>query len=250
MTSIGGDWDYAQPAQFNAGLQNIEPDDVLRSVSCATPGNCTAVGDFMNSINNKEAFTYTSINGVWGAAEPAEFSDGVRSNSGSASFYSVSCSTPGNCTALGEFSSIAGGRKAFTATSVDNTLSSQSTSESPPTTTVAPSITTVSSTTTTVAPSITTVVSPTQLQPKIVVQQNKLKTVPVTPTENTSTTTTTTISQDAPVTTLAPELQTSSESGSIGWWLLGGSSTIGLWWFILARRRRREDAPITESSKD
>jgi hypothetical protein len=250
MTSTGGDWDYAQPAQFNAGLQNIEPDDVLRSVSCATPGNCTAVGDFMNSINNKEAFTYTSINGVWGAAEPAEFSDGVRSNSGSASFYSVSCSTPGNCTALGDFSSIASGRKAFTATSVDNTLSSQSTSESPPTTTVAPSITTVSSTTTTVAPSITTVVSPTQLQPKIVVQQNKLKTVPVTPTENTSTTTTTTISQDAPVTTLAPELQTSSESGSIGWWLLGGSSTIGLWWFILARRRRREDAPITESSKD
>ena len=251
MTSTGGDWDYAQPAQFNAGLQNIEPDDVLRSVSCATPGNCTAVGDFMNSINNKEAFTYTSINGVWGAAEPAEFSDGVRSNSGSASFYSVSCSTPRNCTALGDFSSIASGRKAFTATSVDNTLSSQSTSESPPTTTVAPSITTVSSTTTTVAPSITTVVSPTQLQPKIVVQQNKLKTVPVTPTENTSTTTTTTtISQDAPVTTLAPELQTSSESGSIGWWLLGGSSTIGLWWFILARRRRREDAPITESSKD
>jgi hypothetical protein len=250
MTSTGGDWDYAQPAQFNAGLQNIEPDDVLRSVSCATPGNCTAVGDFMNSINNKEAFTYTSINGVWGAAEPAEFSDGVRSNSGSASFYSVSCSTPRNCTALGDFSSTAGGREAFTATSVDNTLSSQSTSESPPTTTVAPSITTVSSTTTTVAPSITTVVSPTQLQPKIVVQQNKLKTVPVTPTENTSTTTTTTISQDAPVTTLAPELQTSSESGSIGWWLLGGSSTIGLWWFILARRRRREDAPITESSKD
>jgi carbohydrate-binding DOMON domain-containing protein len=74
-----------------------------------------------------------------------------------------------------------------------------------------------------------------------------LQSAAATPTESTSTATT--ISEDVSVTTLAPELQTPSESGSIGWWLLGGSFTISLWWIILARRRR-EDSPIAEGSED
>jgi len=121
MSIANGVWDLARPAQFSTDRQNTEPDDIFNSVSCATPGNCTAVGDFVNSSGSKTPFTYTSVNGVWGNAEPAEFSDGVRSNSGSTSFNSVSCSTPGNCTALGDFSKTEGGRAAFTATSVKRT---------------------------------------------------------------------------------------------------------------------------------
>ena len=118
MSLANGVWDLARPAVFTANRQNTELDDGFNSVSCATPGNCTAVGDFVNSNGFKTAFTYTSVNGVWGNAEPAEFSDGVRSNSGYAGFNSVSCPTPGNCTALGDFSKTEGGRAAFTATSV------------------------------------------------------------------------------------------------------------------------------------
>ena len=121
MSIANGVWDLARPAQFSADRQNTEPDDIFNSVSCATPGNCTAVGDFINSSGSKTPFAYTSVNGVWGNAEPAEFSDGLRSNSGSTSFNSVSCSTPGNCTALGDFSKTEGGRAAFTATSVKRT---------------------------------------------------------------------------------------------------------------------------------
>ena len=121
MSLANGAWDLARPAQFNTDFRNTAPDDGLESVSCATPGNCTAAGYFMNNNGSKTPFTYTSTNGVWGNAEPTEFSDGIRSTTGNAMFNSVSCSAPGNCTALGDFPDTQGGRKAFTATSSKQT---------------------------------------------------------------------------------------------------------------------------------
>ena len=242
MTSINGVWEFARPAEFPDNVESIATNSQLASVSCTTAGNCTTVGSFQINSGGAAAFTQTSTNGVWELARPAEFPNGIQTNPTYAAFTSVSCASPGNCTAAGFFTlASVSAESLFTMSSVDNTISSESTSESATTSTVAPS-------TTTTAPSTSTIASPIQSKPKIVVQQNKQNVAPATPAESTSTTTT--ISQGALNATLASELQTSSEYGSIGWWLLGGSFTIGIWWFILARRRRREDDPIVEGSED
>jgi hypothetical protein len=117
MTSIDGEWDTARPAQFEDGIQSDEPYADFTSVSCPTDGNCTAVGSFTNSAGHYEAFTMTSIDGEWGLAQPAQFEEGTQNENPYASFSSVSCASPGNCTAVGSFRNSDGNTEAFTMTS-------------------------------------------------------------------------------------------------------------------------------------
>ena len=119
MTSTDGVWGQATPAVFADGVQLDSPSSEFRSVSCASAGNCTAVGRFRNVGDRDEAFTMTSTNGVWGQATPALFADGVQSDSPDAEFRSVSCASAGNCTAVGFFQNVDGNYVAFTMTSTN-----------------------------------------------------------------------------------------------------------------------------------
>ena len=117
MTSTGGVWGQATPAVFATGVQKAVPDAEFLSVSCASAGNCTAVGRFRNASNYREAFTMTSTGGVWGQATPAVFAGGVQSSTPTDHLQRVSCSSAGNCTAVGYFKNAASGTDAFTMTS-------------------------------------------------------------------------------------------------------------------------------------
>ena len=120
MTSTNGVWGQATPAVFATGVQHPNPDADFRSVSCASAGNCTAVGTFLNVSGFGETFTMTSTNGIWAQATGTAFPAGMRSTS---SFRhrldSVSCASPGNCTAVGGFGNTTGGAEAFTMTSTN-----------------------------------------------------------------------------------------------------------------------------------
>jgi hypothetical protein len=235
MTMTNGEWQTARPAEFGEGIQYETPYAGFESVSCATPGNCTAVGYFDSSSGDQEAFTMTMTNGEWQTAQPAEFEDDIQNELAWAWFESVSCASPGNCTAVGGFERNYT-TEAFTMTTGDDTYSSQSDSESSPTTT-----------TTTPTPTITAppIPSPTTTQPKRVTKRNTQKVAPVVPAKSTSTTTA--ILEDVAQTTLAPEPQspinTQPGHGSLGWWILGGSSIIGgsfiisAWWITHSLRR-------------
>ena len=59
--------------------------------------------------------------GVWGQATPAVFAAGVQNTNPDTSFTSVSCVSAGNCTAVGQFTNVAGGVEAFTMTSTAGT---------------------------------------------------------------------------------------------------------------------------------
>jgi hypothetical protein len=248
MTSTDGEWETAQPAVFEDDTQDETPDARFESVSCASPGNCTAVGYFRNSSGDQEAFTMTSTDGEWETAQPAVFEDDIQNELNYAGFNSVSCATPGNCTAVGWFENSSGYVEAFTMTTGDDTYSSQSDSESSPTTTApSPTITAPSPTTTSPSPTTTAppIPSPTTTQPKRVTKRNTQKVAPVVPAKSTSTTTA--ILEDVAQTTLAPEPQspinTQPGHGSLGWWILGGSSIIGgsfiisAWWITHSLRR-------------
>jgi LPXTG-motif cell wall-anchored protein len=118
MTSTDGVWGQGTPALFADGVQLDSPNSEFRSVSCASAGNCTAVGRFRNVGDRDEAFTMTSTNGVWGQATPALFADGVQHDKPDAEFRSVSCASAGNCTAVGFFWNV-DRYLAFTMTSTD-----------------------------------------------------------------------------------------------------------------------------------
>jgi hypothetical protein len=119
QTSTNGTWAEAVPSTFGAGVQNANPDAELLSVSCSSAGNCTAAGWFKDAAGDKQAFTQTSTGGNWAEAVPATFGAGVQNANPYAIFESVSCSSAGNCTAVGRFKDAAGVGvgQAFTQTS-------------------------------------------------------------------------------------------------------------------------------------
>src|SRR5262249_2990098 len=72
----------------------------VASVSCGSPGNCSAVGDYRDSSGRQQAFVVGQVNGTWHAA--IEVPGTAALNQGGNAFTaSVSCASAGNCTASG-----------------------------------------------------------------------------------------------------------------------------------------------------
>ena len=112
-------WGDGVAATFSAGVQHTAPNATFNAVSCSSPGNCTAVGNFRNSAGYSNAFAETQADGVWSAAVPASFAAGVQAAHASAILLAVSCSSPGNCTAVGKFADAALYDEAFAQTQTD-----------------------------------------------------------------------------------------------------------------------------------
>ena len=78
----------------------------IDSVSCASPGNCTAVGTYEDSSFKTEGLLLTQTAGSWAtgveASLPANAS-GVGPLGQKSSLASVSCASAGSCTAVGSY---------------------------------------------------------------------------------------------------------------------------------------------------
>jgi hypothetical protein len=87
------------------GLSALNRDFVagVRSMSCASAGNCAAVGGYTDSRGRRQGFVASEHNGVWGhAIEVPGLSDLSKGRRG-AGTSSVSCSSAGNCAAVGGY---------------------------------------------------------------------------------------------------------------------------------------------------
>jgi len=93
LTETAGKWRRGVKAALPRGA--IRQGAVLSAVSCASPGNCTAVGSY-RGVARRYGLLLTEIGGSWAR--------GVRAPRMTASFgwvLSVSCGSPGNCGAVG-----------------------------------------------------------------------------------------------------------------------------------------------------
>ncbi len=112
VSETAGTWSAAPmlpslPANAAAG-----PEEPTRmgGVSCTSAGNCTAVGDYTDSSGDLEGFIWTETGGVWGTAvevtPPANAaSDPLVERYGQGA---LSCPSPGNCTAVGDYTDSSG----------------------------------------------------------------------------------------------------------------------------------------------
>lgn len=123
VTLTGGVWGQGAPVVFAAGVQTLHPVDggYLRSVSCASAGNCTATGRFRSGTNSFEGFSVTQSNGTWGQARPVVFPAGVQASVPADELFSVDCTSAGNCTAVGAFTDVHGGYSTVVQSSVNGT---------------------------------------------------------------------------------------------------------------------------------
>jgi hypothetical protein len=112
---LSGTW---QQAMLIPGLDSS--DSQALSVSCPSVGNCTVVGSFRDASNAKQPFVEDEVNGTWGFFHTlGNFS---QLNTGQfAELNSVSCQSPGNCTATGEYTTLGGTPHAFLVAEVSGT---------------------------------------------------------------------------------------------------------------------------------
>ena len=98
VSEQNGSWGTARQV---AGNLSTGPggDAGVDTVSCGSPGNCAAGGQYGNASGD-QAFVISEVNGTWAAAQAVA---GTRSSTGGAQVTSVSCASAGNCAAGGQF---------------------------------------------------------------------------------------------------------------------------------------------------
>ena len=101
LTKTGGAWTTGTAAPLPDGTVS-DPNVSLTSVSCASVGNCDAVGSYNDNARNLQGLLLTETGGSWAAPE----SPALPGDAGANIFVqltSVSCIGPANCSVAGNY---------------------------------------------------------------------------------------------------------------------------------------------------
>src|SRR5216683_1348730 len=108
VSETNGRWGRAVEVP-GLGFLNRGGNAEVSSVSCAGSGSCAAVGFYTDGGGHQQGFVVSEQNGVWGRAVEVP-GLGLLNKGGNARVSSVSCASPGNCAAGGDYTSDASGR--------------------------------------------------------------------------------------------------------------------------------------------
>jgi hypothetical protein len=112
VSQVNGTWHTAREVPGTAALNTGGGADMY-SVSCASAGNCSAVGSYFTSYSH--AFVVNEVNSTWHTA--IQVPGTATLNQGDYAFaQSVSCASAGNCSAGGGYTDSSGHRQAFVVT--------------------------------------------------------------------------------------------------------------------------------------
>jgi hypothetical protein len=100
LSESSGTWSTGVEATLPAGAVS-GPGVELSSVSCASAGNCTAVGIYAAGSVNPQGLLVTESAGRWSTGVQATLPAGAETSS-QLFLEQVSCGSAGNCTAVGE----------------------------------------------------------------------------------------------------------------------------------------------------
>lgn len=115
-SEVNGTW---RPAVVVPGIIRLNSLKMaaVSTVSCASPGNCSAGGSYYTTSYTYQAFVVDQVNGVWRTA--IEVPGTATLNAGGAFVAAVSCTSPGNCSAGGDYQYPSGHDQAFVVSEVN-----------------------------------------------------------------------------------------------------------------------------------
>lgn len=96
-----GTWGTAQQVPGIAAL-NQGGNATITSVSCASAGNCSGGGSYLDASDRDQAFVVSQFNGTWETAGEVPGTAALNQG-GIANVASVSCGSAGNCSAGGYY---------------------------------------------------------------------------------------------------------------------------------------------------
>jgi hypothetical protein len=117
VSQVHGTWGKAIEVPGTAAL-NKGNSTGTEHVSCASAGNCSAGGDYLESSSGPtQMFVVSEVHGRWGKAIEVP-GTAVLNRGGNADISSVSCASAGNCTAGGAYADRSGNFQAFVVSEV------------------------------------------------------------------------------------------------------------------------------------
>jgi hypothetical protein len=108
VDETSGGWGTARPLQ-NMDQLNKSRRGLIIAISCGAPGDCVAVGTYLDAHTVSHAFEAEETGGSWGPAQPLPGMDQLTT--GSSAPDSVSCSGPGECSIGGSYQSSDGAQQ-------------------------------------------------------------------------------------------------------------------------------------------
>jgi len=114
VSETKGTWGQARLVPGSAAL-NKRGLAQVNSVSCASVGNCSAGGFYLDTSFDTQAFAVSESGGTWGSAEEIPGTAALDSRAPGAMADSVSCGSPGDCSASGSYTDASGAQQAFVA---------------------------------------------------------------------------------------------------------------------------------------
>ena len=121
VSETKGVWGAAEEVP---GTANLSRDGAtVYSVGCASAGNCSAGGFYLDGTDTSQAFVVNEIHGIWGAAEEVPGSGALNEGPsvGNTSVHSISCAAVGNCGAVGIYMDSVGNDQVFVVSEADGT---------------------------------------------------------------------------------------------------------------------------------
>jgi len=117
VNEVNGTWHTAVEVPGTAALNTGGGADMY-AVSCASAGNCSAVGSYFTSYSH--AFVVSEVNGTWHTA--IQVPGTATLNQGRIAYaISVSCASAGNCSAGGTYTDSSRNMQAFVVSEVNGT---------------------------------------------------------------------------------------------------------------------------------
>jgi hypothetical protein len=103
VTESDGAWQTGVEVALPADANSTQPTAGLTEVSCASVGNCSAVGEYGNSSGNEPGLLVTETAGTWGKGVEATLPANAAVTEQFVGLFSISCSSAGSCTAVGTY---------------------------------------------------------------------------------------------------------------------------------------------------
>ncbi len=120
----GGHWNASSTAKLPSNINAVNPEVSLTSVACASVGNCTAVGSFLDVNGLTQGLLLTETGGTWGTGREVIHPLSVPvSGNPQIDLTAVSCASATNCFAAGTYNDNYGRPQGLLETEINGTWS-------------------------------------------------------------------------------------------------------------------------------
>ena len=114
IDEVHGNWGAPQVLAAPANA-NASPFPTTAQIACSAPGDCSAIGSYVDDQNVQHALIFSERNGLWSAGQavspPAQASLYAH-----ASLFAIGCAPSGACTAVGTYYDHRGATQVFATT--------------------------------------------------------------------------------------------------------------------------------------